>query len=125
VLLGVAGAWLGFPLADPIVGAVISLVIFRLLVQTSRDVLVRVIDGMERTTLRDIERAAASVPGIQHCARVRARWSGHRIYADLSLVVSERLTVAEALHVREDVASAVQKAVPELADVVIQWQSTR
>lgn len=125
VLLGAAGTWLGFPLADPVVGALISLVIFRVLAQASRDVLVRALDGMEPATLRAIADAAVSVPGVARCERVRARWSGHRIYGDLVLAVAGGATVAETNRIRGDVEAAVRAAVPELADVVIQWQAAR
>ncbi|MBI5793956.1 cation transporter [Candidatus Uhrbacteria bacterium] len=123
VLLGAAGVWLGFPLADPIIGALISVAIFCILVQASRDVLVRTIDGMDPEMLQRISSAAVSVAGVRHCGRVRARWSGHRIHADLSLAISEHATIAEAERIRQQVELIVRNAVPELADIIIQWQS--
>src|SRR5215210_8459272 len=47
VVLGVIGIWLGFPLADPIVGLVISVAIFVLLWGTARDIGRRLLDGVD------------------------------------------------------------------------------
>src|SRR5215211_4810540 len=47
VVLGVVGIWAGFPLADPIVGLLISAAIVVLLVGTSRDIGRRLLDGVE------------------------------------------------------------------------------
>ena len=47
VVAGVIGIWLGFPLADPIVGLVISSAIVVLLLGTSRDIGRRLLDGVD------------------------------------------------------------------------------
>jgi divalent metal cation (Fe/Co/Zn/Cd) transporter len=62
VVLGVIGVWLGFPLADPIVGLVISIVIFVLAWGTARDVGRRLLDGVDPSLVAQAEEAVGSVP---------------------------------------------------------------
>jgi divalent metal cation (Fe/Co/Zn/Cd) transporter len=59
VVLGVIGIWLGFPLADPIVGLVICIAIFVLLWGTARDVEVHTKESA--TTMRPGQAAMSSL----------------------------------------------------------------
>src|SRR5215204_5942971 len=47
VVLGALGVWLGFPLADPVIGLLITLAIFGIVWQSSRAVLTRMLDGID------------------------------------------------------------------------------
>ena len=69
VVAGVVGIWLGFPLADPIVGLVISAAIVVLLIGTSRDIGRRLLDGVDPGLVEKAERTVASVPGHRHRRR--------------------------------------------------------
>ena len=64
VVLGAVGVWLGFPLADPIVGLLITVMIFGIIWQSARSVFTRMLDGVEPEMLREIEHSAEHVPGI-------------------------------------------------------------
>ncbi|MER9951218.1 cation diffusion facilitator family transporter, partial [Mesorhizobium sp. M0047] len=46
VVLGAIGVWLGFPLADPIIGLLITVAIFAIVWQSSKAVLTRMLDGV-------------------------------------------------------------------------------
>jgi cation diffusion facilitator family transporter len=57
VFVGAIGVWAGYPLADPIVGLLISAAIFVIVWQSARSVLVRALDGVEfRDPRRDYPR---------------------------------------------------------------------
>jgi cation diffusion facilitator family transporter len=62
VLVGAVGVWAGYPLADPIVGLLISVAIFGLVWQSARSVIVRMVDGVDSDTLEAISHAASHVP---------------------------------------------------------------
>ncbi len=79
VVVGVIGIWLGFPLADPIVGLAISIAIFVLLWGTAREVGRRLLDGVDPSLVEQAEEAVRSVPGITDVEEVRLRWTGHRL----------------------------------------------
>jgi divalent metal cation (Fe/Co/Zn/Cd) transporter len=80
----VIGIWLDFPMADPIVGLVISIVIFVLLWGTARDIARRLLDGVDPSLVAQAEEAVSSVPGITSVEDVRLRWTGHRLNVDAS-----------------------------------------
>jgi cation diffusion facilitator family transporter len=73
VLLGAIGVWAGYPLADPVVGLLISAAIFMLVWQAARSVLVRMMDGVEPGVLDEIIHTARHAHGVEEVTDVRAR----------------------------------------------------
>jgi cation diffusion facilitator family transporter len=104
VLVGAIAVWAGYPLADPIVGLLISIAIFVLVWQSAGSIVLRALDGVETQVLHDIVHAAGHVPGVAEVTDVRARWIGHRLHADLNVTVPGTLSVGEG----HDVAMAVR-----------------
>jgi len=103
VLLGAIGVWLGYPLADPIVGLLITGAILVIVWQSGKAVFTRLLDGVEPKVLEEIRHAASHVPGVEEVAEVRARWLGHRLRAELNVAVSPQLSVAEGHAVAREV----------------------
>jgi cation diffusion facilitator family transporter len=93
VVLGVIGLWLGFPLADPIVGLVISIAIFVLLWGTARDIGRRLLDGVDPSLVEQAEEAVRSVPGITDVEQLRLRWTGHRLNVDATVTSDPTMPV--------------------------------
>src|SRR5215211_4402312 len=96
VVLGALGVWIGFPLADPIIGLLITAAIFGIVWQSARAVITRALDGVEPGITDQIRHAAEHVMGIKQVAEVKARWVGHKLHADLAISVDPALSVAEA-----------------------------
>jgi cation diffusion facilitator family transporter len=96
VVLGAAGVWLGYPLADPIVGLLITVAIFGIVWQSARSVLTRMLDGVEPGLVGEIRHAAEHVKGVGKVVDAKARWVGHKLHADVTIAVNDSLTVAEA-----------------------------
>lgn len=109
VVGGAVGVWLGFPLADPIIGLLITLAIFGIVWQSAKAVLSRMLDGIEPSVLSEIRHAAEHVPGVRAVQEVRARWLGHRLVAELDIAVAGETTVAQA----DAVASACEHELME------------
>lgn len=108
VVLGAIGVALGFPLADPIIGLLISLSIFVLLIGTIRSVGRRLLDGIDPDLLATAEHALHHVDGVQYVEDLRLRWVGHRLQGDATVRVREMsigaataIADAAALEVRE------------------------
>lgn len=95
VLLGAVGVWLGYPLADPIVGLLIALAILVIVWQFGKAVFTRLLDGVDPEVIEEIRHAARHVAGVEDVAEVRARWLGHRLRAEINVAVSPELSVAE------------------------------
>lgn len=79
VLLGAVGVILGFPLADPVVGIVISVAIIVLLWGTVRSIGRRLMDGIEPELVERAHHALAHTAGVRTVASVQLRWVGHRL----------------------------------------------
>ncbi|NND49864.1 MAG: cation transporter, partial [Rhizobiales bacterium] len=96
VVLGAAGVWLGFPLADPIIGLIITVMIFGIVWQSARAVFTRMLDGVEPSVHAEIEHTAGHVPGIVKVREIKARWLGHTLRAEIDVEVDGDIKVAEA-----------------------------
>ncbi|WP_342371893.1 cation diffusion facilitator family transporter [Propioniciclava soli] len=119
VIGGVVGTWAGFPQVDALVGLLMGAVIVGVLISTVRVTVRRLMDGVEDGTLDQIERTAADVPGVRRVERSRARWSGHRMEADLDIAVDPGLTVAAAHTIAVEVHSTLLRAVRHLDRVSV------
>ena len=116
VVLGAIGVWLGFPLADPIVGLLITIAIFAIVWQSSKAVLTRMLDGVEPGIVDEILHAAEHVPGIERVHEVQARWIGHRLHADVAISVAGTATAIEVLSATKALKAELFAHLPALAE---------
>lgn len=114
VVIGGVGVLLGFPLADPIVGIVISIAIFILLLGTIRSIGRRLMDAIEPDLLDRAEHALEHVDGIERVERVRLRWVGHRLEGDAIITA-----VAEHADVREQAEASIHAHLPNVDEFLI------
>jgi cation diffusion facilitator family transporter len=119
VLVGAGGVALGFPLADPIIGLVITVAILALLRTAVRDVFRRLIDGVDPKFIDTAEAALAAEPGVRSVHSVRMRWIGHRLHADAELDIDPALSLAKAHRIAHDAERDLIHAVPKLATAMI------
>ncbi|RAX45948.1 cation transporter [Arthrobacter sp. AQ5-05] len=118
VVLGAGGVMLGFPLADPIVGLLISVAIIVLLWGTVRSIGRRLMDGIEPELVARAQTAIEGTPGILAVPRLQLRWVGHRLQGAATVVVADgALSTVEGI-VRE-AEHRLGHALPKLDDMVI------
>ncbi len=103
VLFGALGVWLGYPLADPIVGLLITAAILRIVWQSAAAIFTRMLDGVEPEVLDELKHAALHVDQVREVTDVRARWVGHRLHAELNVAVDPSLPVVEAHSIAKEV----------------------
>jgi cation diffusion facilitator family transporter len=94
VLGGAIGVWLGFPLADPIVGMIITIAILYIVWESAKSVFIRLLDGVDPLVVDEIRRVANHVKGVEDVAEIRVRWLGHRLHAEVNISVDAYLSVA-------------------------------
>ena len=123
VVLGAAGVWLGYPLADPIVGLLITLAIFGIVWQSTKAVFTRLLDGVDPDVVEEIRHAAAHVAAVKEVRNVRARWHGHRLTTELDVAVADGTTVREADAISAQVEAVVADHVPALASAHVRVRS--
>lgn len=119
VLCSAGGVALGFPLADPIVGLLITAAILAVLRTAARDVFRRLLDGVDPAMVDAAEQALAAGPGVQAVRSVRMRWIGHRLHADAELDVDPALDLAQAHRIAHDAEHELTHTVPKLTTALI------
>jgi cation diffusion facilitator family transporter len=119
VLLGAIGVWLGYPLADPIVGLLIAAAILLIVWQSGKAVFTRLLDGVEPEAIEEIRHAACHVPGVEDVSEVRARWLGHRLHAEVNVAVDPDLSVDEGHAIAREVNHQLLHHLSYLSGAVI------
>lgn len=119
VLAGVVGAWLGYPVIDPIIGLIITIMILVIVKDSARTIFTRLLDGIEPQYIDEIEKVTAQADGVHHVGDVKARWFGHQIIAELSITLASDLSVREGHNIVRNVIHRLQHEVEHLADVQI------
>jgi cation diffusion facilitator family transporter len=103
VFFGVIGVWLGYPLADPIIGLLITAAIFGIVIQSGKSIFFRMLDGADPKVIEEIRHIASHVPQVKEVTEVRARWLGHRLHVEMNIAVDPKLTIAQAHAVAAEV----------------------
>lgn len=124
VVAGALGVWLGFPLADPIIGLVITATIFGIVWQSARSVLTRMLDGIEPGVLDEIDHAAAHVSGIRRVVEARAHWVGHRLVVDMTIALDDGTLLAAANAIADRLRHELADRLPALAEARIVFASS-
>lgn len=119
VVAGAGGVALGWPLADPLIGLLITLLILAVLKGAARDVFTRLMDGVDPELVERGEQALARAGGVQGVSGMRLRWSGHQLLADAVVDVDPALSVLEAHEVAHRAEANLTRAVPKVIAVVI------
>jgi cation diffusion facilitator family transporter len=125
VVAGVAGVALGFDLADPIAGLLISVVILRIVWQSIKVIGLRALDGVEDGVVDRIDHTAAGVPAVREVRDVRARWIGHTIRSEIEVGLAPDITVEQAEDIAAQVRHAVTGSVEHVAEVAVESRVSR
>ncbi|MET8677548.1 cation diffusion facilitator family transporter [Streptomyces sp. NPDC004647] len=119
VLLGAGGAALGWRLADPIVGLFITAAIALVLKDAAREVFRRLMDAVDPALVDTATAALREVPGVADVGELRMRWIGHRLRAEVAIVVDGELSVRAAHQVAVEAEHALLHAVPRLTAALV------
>jgi cation diffusion facilitator family transporter len=114
VVAGAIGVAVGFPLADPIVGLIITVMIFGIVWQSARAVFTRLLDGVDPEITGELRHSIEHVPGIAGIENVRARWMGHRLHAEADIQVPAGLSVADGIALTHQLRATVARHLPAL-----------
>jgi cation diffusion facilitator family transporter len=119
VLFGALGSLAGFPLADPIVGLLITVAILLIVKDAAVAMWRRLMDAVDPELVAAIEREAAGTAGVQEVHDVRVRWVGHRLHAELHVTVDEDLPTRDSHRIAEDVRHGLFHSLPQLTAVSV------
>ncbi len=119
VLAGAGGVAAGFPLADPIVGLVITVAILAVLRTAVRDVYRRLMDAVDPALVDLAEQSLSATPGVTAVRAVRMRWIGHALHAEADLDIDGGVSVTDAHALAHDAEHRLTHDVPRLRSAVI------
>ena len=119
VVIGAIGVMAGFPLADPIVGLLITGAILAVPRGAARDIYRRLMDAVDPDLVDSAEAALREVPGVRSVDSVRLRWIGHRMRAEAELTVDNTLGVVEAHAIADEAQHQLIHRVPRLDDATV------
>ena len=123
VVLGALGVWLGYPIADSIIGLLITIAILGIVWQSSRAVLTRALDGVDPQITTEIRHAAEHVKGVTGITEVQARWLGHELHADVAIAVDPAISLVEANEIVGAVRSELVSHLAALRSVNVTFES--
>jgi cation diffusion facilitator family transporter len=110
--LGLVLAWMGFAIADPLAGIVITIAIVYILAGTVGRLVLRMMDATDPDLIQQISDAARSVKGVLGVHDVRARWVGRELVAVLHIDCPPEATLALAHDIAQQVEHEVSLKVP-------------
>jgi len=119
VVGGALGLLAGFPLADPIVGVLITVAILFVLKGAAVDVYRRLMDAVDPDLVTAAETTLAATPGVVAVESVRLRWVGHRVRAEVGVVVEPELSVVEAHAIATRAHHRLLHEVPKLVEATV------
>jgi cation diffusion facilitator family transporter len=117
--IGLVGAALGFPIADPIAGLVITVVIIGVVYSSGKSVLQRLLDSVDPHIVPTIIGEVSQVPGVEGVNEVRARWVGHTLHVAMNIEVDGELTLAKAHDIAEEVRHRLFHSIEGVSEVII------
>lgn len=119
VLLGAGGVALGFPLADPIIGLIITVAILAVLRTAVRDIFRRLMDAVDPSFVDSAESALAAEPGVTAVRSVKMRWIGHRLHVDAELDIDPAVSLTDAHRIAHEAEHTLTHVVPKLSSALV------
>jgi cation diffusion facilitator family transporter len=121
VLFAAGGAWLGFPLLDPIIGLLIGVAILIITWNATKRMWYRLMDAVEPEIFEKVETAVSHHPDVQTIQRLRLRWVGHQLHGDMQISLQ---TVADPTKTKDDIRHILHHEILKLTDITIEIEST-
>ncbi|KRF47723.1 hypothetical protein ASH01_21195 [Terrabacter sp. Soil811] len=119
VLVGAGGVAVGWNWADPVIGLVITVAIVLVLRTAARDVLRRLMDGIDPSLVESAEHTLSRVPGVTAVRSVRMRWIGHEIHAEAELDVEATTSLVAAHAVAHRAEAELVRTTARLTTAVV------
>ncbi|MEO8036042.1 MAG: cation diffusion facilitator family transporter, partial [Acidobacteriota bacterium] len=117
VLFGALGVKLGYPIADTVVGVLITLIICKVVWDSGRSIFTRMLDGVEPELIPRLTEITRATEGVAAVGAIRARWLGHRLVAEVTFSVPPTLTVESGHEIAKRVQANIQEELPHVSTV--------
>ncbi len=119
VLVAAGATLVGLPILDPIIGFVIGITILFITKDALLRIWYRLMDAVDPSLVSQIEHYASEVQGVKQVARLRVHWVGHQLFAEITIVVDEQLSLVESHQIAENVEADVMSSIPHFAEITV------
>ena len=117
---GILGARLGFPILDPLAGAVICLFILKAAYGIFRDAAGKMTDkSCDEETLQAIQSAVESQDGVRGVDEIKTRLFGDKIYVDVEFRADSQAALSEAHAIAQRVHDEVERISPRIKHCMV------
>lgn len=120
VLIAAGATWVGLPILDPIIGLLIGVAILFITRDAAVRIWYRLMDAVDTSLVTQIEHYTSEVSGVQAVKRLRVRWVGHRLFAEIAITVEDGRSLAESSQIAENIERTLHQAISHLSELTIQ-----
>lgn len=115
ILIGVIVSNMGYPILDPIVGLIISLLIFK----TAAEILIENINNImgkvpSKEFIEEIEKVANSCPKVEHAHEIKVDYLGTYATVALHIELDGNMTLEQSHEIAHTVQNKLVKEIPEI-----------
>lgn len=120
---GAIGVLAGFPIADPVVGVLITVVILVVLKGATVQVFGRLLDGVDPDLVDSAEQVLVRTGGVTGVDSIQLRWIGHHLHAEAVVTVSPGQSLATAEQIGRRAEEEMRGSVAGLRRVSVHARS--
>jgi cation diffusion facilitator family transporter len=117
--------WAGFPLADPIIGLLITIPILQVVWGAAKTIWERLMDAVDPKLVDAVEQGAARVAGVLAVHDVRVRWLGHNLEAELHADVDGTLSTSASHDLAQQIEHRLLHDLPQLETMTVHIDPVR
>jgi cation diffusion facilitator family transporter len=118
VIVSLFFSGMGYPLADPIVGIVITLFIARIgytILKEASDILVDTV-CLDTSAIKFV---VDRVDGVKGCHNIRTRGSVNSVYLDLHVFVDSNMPTEKSHEIADNIEKEIKQEFPAVVDIIV------
>ena len=119
VLVAAAGSWLGYPIVDPIIGLLIGVAILFITWDAMKTIGYRLMDAVDPELIDRAEAVIGENERVLDINRLRMRWVGHCLHAEVYISVCANLKIDESHEIAEQVRHALFHELEALREITV------
>jgi len=119
-LVGLIGVALGFRQADPLAGFAITVLIVRIGIEATHDVVARLIDVNDGELAGEVARVVRTIPGVSSVSDVRIRWLERQAEMRLVIHVAATMPITEAHELAHRVQERLRVEHPDAREIMVE-----
>ena len=119
VLLAAVGTWFGYPILDPIIGILIGIAILMITWDAMKTIWYRLMDAVDPALINKAEKVISKNEAVLDICRIRMRWVGHCLYAEVYISVDPELKTSQSHRIAEQVRHELFHEFPDLTDIIV------